>query len=207
MKSDDWMLFQKEDEKKYGPITSSAKKLYLTSDSSESFLENAARQVSEIADISIEVPRRVFHSFEGLEHRLEKFGESRGVSFVNDSKSTTPASLIWALSRYADHSVVLIAGGRVKTPSFVECLPLLRQKAKKIIVIGDARDLMLKEWSALQPTAAATLEEACSLAKKSAEKGDTILFSPACSSFDMFKNYVDRGNQFKFLINQFIAKN
>ena len=200
MKSDDWMLFQKEDEKKYGPITSSAKKLYLTSDSTESLLENAARQVSEIADISIEVPRRVFHSFEGLEHRLENFLEVKGVSAVNDSKSTTPASLMWALGRYPDHSVVLITGGRVKTPSFAECLPLLRLKAKKIIVIGEARDLMLKEWAELHPHAAATLEEACSLVKKSAEKGDTILFSPACSSFDMFKNYVDRGNQFKALM-------
>lgn len=201
-----WALLQESDEKKYGFIVPErAHKRYLKQDSEESLLENAARQAAEIADISVEVTRRIFQDFEGLEHRLEKFSEKNGIAAVNDSKSTTPASLIWALGRYPDKSVVVITGGRVKTPSFLECLPALRQKAKKIIVIGEAREMMLREWHELNPVYAATLNEACKLSVSSAEKGDTILFSPACSSFDMFKSYIDRGAQFKHLTRTLLA--
>jgi len=200
MTPSDWALFQEEDEKNYGPIPSHAQKHYLHFDSNESLLESAARQVSEISDVSVEIPRRIFHSFQGLEHRLEKFLEKDGIQFVNDSKSTAPASLSYALSRYPDKSIVLITGGRVKTPSFMECFPTLKQKAKKIIVIGEARELMLREWKELNPVPAETLEQACQMSMKAAVSGDVILFSPACSSFDMFKSYVDRGNQFKQII-------
>jgi len=106
------------------------------------------------------------------------------------------------LERYPDQSVVLITGGRVKTPSFMECFPALKAKAKKIIVIGEARPMMLNEWAELNPESADSLAAACQTALASAKKGDTILFSPACSSFDMFKSYIDRGNQFKSLILQ-----
>ena len=181
MTETDWALYQKEDEQHYGPVPSPAQRHYLNSDTQESLLENAARLVSEIADISVEVPRRVFHTFQGLEHRLEKFWEKNGVQAVNDSKSTTPASLSYALSRYPDKGVVLITGGRVKTPSFMECLPSLRLRAKKIIVIGEARPMMQKEWAELNPEPAATLAEAVQKANQAAGKGDTILFSPACS--------------------------
>lgn len=198
----DWILLQQSDEKQYGPIRSSATKHYLNPVGQESLLENAARQVAELADVSFSVVDHVFRNFEGLEHRLEKFWDRDGVQAVNDSKSTTPASLIWALGRYADKSVVLITGGRVKTPSFMECLPALKTKVKKIIVIGEARPLMLKEWAELAPFPADSLEAACKLALQTAQQGDTILFSPACSSFDMFKSYIDRGNQFKSLIRQ-----
>ncbi len=200
MKPSDWMLIQKSDEDKYGPVRSEAAKSYLNSGENENLLENAARQTSEIADVSSVIINQVFKNFEGLEHRLEKVTGPNGVQAVNDSKSTTPASLIWALGRYPDKSVVLIAGGRVKTPSFAECLPALSQKAKKVIVIGEARTLMLKEWQEIRPQAAESLEEACRFAQAAAQNGDTILFSPACSSFDMFKSYVDRGNQFKSFI-------
>lgn len=197
-----WMLLPKSDEEKQGPLQTRAHKRYLVPEGDESLLQHTARQVAEIADVSFTVVDRVFQNFEGLEHRLEKFWEKDGVQAVNDSKSTTPASLIWALGRYADQSVVLITGGRVKTPSFKECLPALRAKAKKVIVIGEARDLMLKEWSELNPVAAISLENACAIAKQSATKGNTLLFSPACSSFDMFKSYIDRGNQFKQIISR-----
>ncbi len=206
MQSSDWMLVQKSDEEKYGPFNSAARKLYLKPEGTESLLENAARQTAEILKIHSDVSKQVLQSFEGLEHRLEKFWEQGGIQAVNDSKSTTPASLIWALERYPDKSVVLITGGRVKTPSFKECLPTLRQKEKKIIVIGEARDMMLKEWHELSPQAAESLESACHLARSFAQQGDTLLFSPACSSFDMFKSYIDRGNQFKALIRQTIKE-
>ncbi len=197
-----WILLQKTDEELYGPVQDRAHKRYLNPEGDESLLQHTARQVAEITDISFTIVDRVFKSFEGLEHRLEKFWDQNGVQAVNDSKSTTPASLIWALGRYPDKSVVLITGGRVKTPSFKECLPALRQKAKRVIVIGEARDLMTQEWSELSPIAATSLDDACSMAKKFATKGDTILFSPACSSFDMFKSYIDRGNQFKLIIRR-----
>ncbi len=200
MTGHDWMLIQKSDEEQYGPIRSAATKHYLNPVGQESLLENAARQVAEIADVSFAAVDHVFRNFEGLEHRLEKFAEKNGIQAVNDSKSTTPASLIWALGRYPDKSVVLITGGRVKTPSFKECLPALKAKAKKIVVIGEARPMMLKEWAELNPESAESLAAACKTAIASAQKGDIVLFSPACSSFDMFKSYIDRGNQFKTLI-------
>ena len=65
------------------------------------------------------------------------------------------------------------------------------------MVIGEARELMLREWAELTPQPVESLEAACRSAWQSAQKGDTLLFSPACSSFDMFKSYIDRGNQFK----------
>lgn len=202
MTEHDWMLIQKSDEDQYGPFRFAATKHYLNPVGQESLLENAARQVAEIADVSFSVVDHVFRNFEGLEHRLEKFWEHDGVQAVNDSKSTTPASLIWALGRYPDQSVVLITGGRVKTPSFMECLPALKAKAKKIVVIGEAQPMMLQEWAELNPHSAESLAAACKTAWASAKKGDTVLFSPACSSFDMFKSYIDRGNQFKALIRQ-----
>lgn len=200
MQPSDQIFLQKVDEIKYEPILTSAQKHYLVSEGNESLLESTVYQVANAVGVAKGVVTQVLGSFEGLEHRLEKFWDQGGVQAVNDSKSTTPASLMWALNRYADKSVVLITGGRVKTPSFKECLPALRTKSKKIIVIGEARPLMLSEWSELRPEAVDSLEAACRVARHSAQKGDTILFSPACSSFDMFKSYVDRGTQFKAVI-------
>jgi len=143
-----------------------------------------------------------------LEHRLETVGEWEGVHYVNDSKSTTPSSLLWALHRYPDSRVLLIAGGRAKSQDFDTVFDLLKIKAKHVFLIGEATGVLGQAWEGASPiTRCQSLEEACSLAIEKACEGDTVLFSPACSSFDMFKNYGERGEQFKEIIQKTVNPN
>ncbi len=149
--------------------------------------------------------RKALESFRGLEHRLEKFAEQDGVSFVNDSKATTTASLAWALEKYRDGMVVLICGGKYKTgvEDFRTLRELIRRKVRCAILIGVARPILKEAWEGTVPLVdAPTLEDACRLSLEQARNGDTVLLSPACASFDMFKNYQERGKMFKELIRK-----
>jgi len=153
-----------------------------------------------------EETERVLRNFEGLEHRLEEVGRSNEIVYVNDSKSTTPASLSWALEKYHDKRVILIAGGRPKSSSFGGCRGLVERAVKKAILIGEARPLLLLEWrGACDLFETNELRLAVAEAHRNAVRGDTILFSPGCSSFDMFKNYDQRGRAFKKLVRDMFA--
>jgi len=151
---------------------------------------------------------RALADFQGLEHRMEKFAEQDGVAFVNDSKATTTASLAWALEKFADGTVVLLCGGKYKTDvkDFKGLRDVIARKVRCAVLIGVARPIMKEAWQGVVPMAEAeSLEEACRLSLEKARNGDTVLLSPACASFDMFKNYQERGRLFKETILKRLA--
>jgi UDP-N-acetylmuramoylalanine--D-glutamate ligase len=142
----------------------------------------------------------VLENFPGVEHRLEAVRTIDGIQFVNDSKATTVAALGFALRSFSE-PIVLIAGGKDKGGDFSELNELLKKHAHTVVVIGEAAGRMKEAWKKVLPVFdAASLDEAVDTAHKLAEAGDVVLLSPACSSFDMFKDYEDRGRQFKSIV-------
>lgn len=139
----------------------------------------------------------VLNRFEGLEHRLEFVREIGGVRFYNDSKGTNVGSVVKSLQSFSQ-PVVLIAGGKDKNGDLSPLKELIRSRVKRLILIGEAKERMAEEFSPLTDTGeAGTLEEAVLLAYRTANRGEVVLLSPACSSFDMFKDYKERGKVFK----------
>jgi UDP-N-acetylmuramoylalanine--D-glutamate ligase len=139
----------------------------------------------------------VLNRFEGLEHRLEFVREIDGVLFYNDSKGTNVGSVVKSLESFSE-PVILIAGGKDKNGDLSPLRELIRSRVKQLILIGEAKERMGRELGGLTDTAMAqTLEDAVRLAYQTAKKGEVVLLSPACSSFDMFKDYKERGKVFK----------
>jgi UDP-N-acetylmuramoylalanine--D-glutamate ligase len=144
--------------------------------------------------------------FGGLPHRVEFAGEVRGVRFYNDSKSTTAESVLVAVSAF-DGKVHLIAGGRDKGCDFSVVTPAIRKHVRDIVLIGEAADRMQAQWEGAAPVfRAATLEEAVAVSARRANPGEVVVFSPGCSSFDMFANYEERGAVFKKIVAAFAAE-
>ena len=144
-----------------------------------------------------EVIRRVVTTFPGLEHALELVRERRGVRFVNDSKGTNVDATLKALEGI-DRPIWLIAGGRDKGGDFSRLTETVRQRVKHAILIGEAAPLLKGAWAgATTMTEAKSLRDAVEWAAREAAAGDVVLMSPACASFDMFRDYQDRGRQFK----------
>jgi len=139
----------------------------------------------------------VLNRFEGLEHRLEFVREIKGVCFYNDSKGTNVGSVVKSLQSFSK-PVILIAGGKDKNGDLSPLRELIRSRVKQLILIGEAKERMGRELRGLTTSVTTqTLEEAVLLAYRTAKKGDVVLLSPACSSFDMFKDYKERGRVFK----------
>lgn len=164
-----------------------------------------AREVANILGIQDEGCARVFKDFKGVEHRLELVRQIDGVSFINDSKATTAEAAIWALESL-NSPVIMICGGRDKNIDYSVVAPFIRQKVKKMIIIGEARAKLKKTFeSVVALEEYATLPDAVSRAKEIAQKGDNVLLSPMCTSFDMFANYEERGRCFKELVHSLPA--
>lgn len=160
----------------------------------------AIREVARLYQIDPKVTQSVLDYFSGLEHRFEDVGTVLGVRYINDSKSTTIASLAWALERVGEKAI-LIAGGRHKGGDFRFLRELVRKKLKFLIAIGEAKKEIEQAFGDLVSVYAAdTLEEALRVARSASRPGETVLFSPACASFDMFQDYQDRGRQFKGIL-------
>jgi UDP-N-acetylmuramoylalanine--D-glutamate ligase len=148
-----------------------------------------------------EVIHRVVSTFPGLEHALELVRERRSVRFVNDSKGTNVDATLKALEGI-DHPIWLIAGGRDKGGDFSRLTDAVRQRVKHVILIGEAAPLLKKAWAgATTMSEAGSLREAVEFAAREASAGDVVLMSPACASFDMFRDYQDRGRQFKAAVH------
>jgi UDP-N-acetylmuramoylalanine--D-glutamate ligase len=138
--------------------------------------------------------------YKPLPHRLEKVAEIAGVTFLNDSKATNIDALEKALQAMRS-PVVLLAGGKDKGLDFEGLRPLLREKVKAVVLIGQMTGKLLTAWNSAVPCfRAATLADAVDQTQKLASAGDVVLFSPGCSSFDMFKDFEDRGDQFRALV-------
>ena len=132
-----------------------------------------------------------------LPHRCERVGEVDGVVFINDSKATNLDALAKALESQS-RPVILIAGGKDKGFPFDSIAELVKRKVKHAVLIGEMAERIEQSWSPVVGCIRAkNLADAIDAARRNAISGDTVLFSPGTSSFDMFKNYADRGNQFR----------
>jgi UDP-N-acetylmuramoylalanine--D-glutamate ligase len=136
--------------------------------------------------------------FEGAPHRLEKVLKIGGVQFINDSKATNINATYYALDSMK-RPTVWIVGGEDKGNDYMELMPLVRENVKAIVCLGVDNSKIINTYKNVMPIIVETkgAEEAVKVAYKLAEKGDNVLLSPACASFDLFKNYEDRGDQFK----------
>jgi UDP-N-acetylmuramoylalanine--D-glutamate ligase len=135
-------------------------------------------------------------AFRGLPHRMELVGELDGVRFYDDSKATNVGSVVGSLTGF-ERPVVLIAGGKDKGGDYAPLLPVLRQVTHDVVLIGAAADKMEKALRGAVPLHRATdLTEAVAVAAGLARSGDAVVLSPACSSYDMFKNFEERGRVF-----------
>ena len=162
----------------------------------------ASAIVARAMEIRSDVVRESLTSFEGVPHRLETVRTVNGVDFVNDSKATNVNAVWYALESFAGN-VILIAGGRDKGNDYEPLKRLVAEKVKGIVAIGEGADAVERELGphTERVARADSLEEAIQYARLMAEPGDTVLLSPACSSFDMFENYEDRGDTFKRLVH------
>lgn len=150
------------------------------------------------ADAVIETCRR----FPGLEHRLEFVREVGGVTFVNDSKGTNVGAVVKSIESFSQ-PIVLIAGGRDKHGDFSVLAPLVRERVKAVVLIGEARETIRKALSGVtQVVAEDAFAGAVRRARDLASPGDVVLLSPACASFDMFRDFEDRGRQFKKIVGE-----
>jgi UDP-N-acetylmuramoylalanine--D-glutamate ligase len=146
--------------------------------------------------------RRGALSFVGLPHRLEQVAAVDGVTYINDSKATTVDSVLRALESYSG-SLILIMGGRHKGAPYTPLASLVRERARGIVVLGEAAELIASDLEgSCKVWRASSLEEAVTLCRRMARPGDTVLLSPGCSSFDMFTDYEDRGNRFKQIVRR-----
>jgi UDP-N-acetylmuramoylalanine--D-glutamate ligase len=157
----------------------------------------AAALIGHSFGISAAKMQRAVKGFRGLEHRLEKVLSLKGVDFINDSKATTVDATIKALDSFS-RKTILIIGGRDKGDDFTRLRRPVKQKVCQIILIGEAKDIIKKALEGVAPMAlASSMKEAVSLAFEAASFRSVVLLAPACASFDMFKNYEDRGLVFK----------
>lgn len=154
-------------------------------------------------DIRKEKIREAVSTFQSLEHRMEPVATVRGVEFINDSKATNVNSTWYALESMT-RPVVLILGGVDKGNDYSLLLPLVEEKVKAIVCLGTDNTKIHAAFegkvASLVDTSSA--EEAVQAAFRCAAKGDVVLLSPACASFDLFKNYEDRGQQFKKAVRE-----
>ena len=158
----------------------------------------AAITVSDLLKIDNEIIRDSLLTFSGLPHRLENFLKIQGVNYINDSKATNVNAAFYALDSMMSPTV-WIAGGVDKGNDYSELLPLVREKVKAIICLGIDNTKLIETFKPVIEIIIETesITEAVKVANKIAEKKDNVLLSPACSSFDLFKDYQDRGDQFK----------
>lgn len=144
----------------------------------------------------------VLYSFKGLPYRLEFLGKVKGLEVYNDAKSTTVNALISALKSFENKRIILIVGGKDKGDDFRAAIPYM-QNVKLVLAIGETREKIREAFKDfVKVITCSSLEEAVDKAFESAKEGEVLLFSPACSSFDMFSNYVERGERFKELIEK-----
>jgi len=167
-------------------------------------LENlmAAIAGGKICGCPSEALQKVMEEFPGLEHRLEWVRDIDGVSFFNDSKGTNVGSVVKSLMSFRE-PVWLIAGGKDKGGDYSPLKNIIVTQVKGMALIGEAQKRMLEALGGLTETVQLdTLEEAVHWAFSKASPGDVVLLSPACSSFDMFENYQDRGKRFKTIVQE-----
>jgi len=156
----------------------------------------AALALGKVVGLSVESMTEALKTFKGLDHRMQKVACVNGVSWVNDSKATNIGACVAALQGYR-HKVVLIAGGDAKGANMSQLVPAIKDKAKCVVLIGKDAALIENAMEGCVPAyRVETVKDAVNLAAELAEQGESVLLSPACASFDQFKNYQERGDKF-----------
>ncbi|MFD0963492.1 UDP-N-acetylmuramoyl-L-alanine--D-glutamate ligase [Pseudofulvibacter geojedonensis] len=158
----------------------------------------AAAAVANLLKIRKSTIRESLSNFQGVEHRLEKVLKIQNVQYINDSKATNVNATFYALDSM-QVPTVWIVGGVDKGNDYAELLPLVNEKVKAIICLGSDNEKLKYVFNGTVDVLVETdsMEEAVKMAYKIADKGENVLLSPACASFDLFDNYEDRGRQFK----------
>jgi UDP-N-acetylmuramoylalanine--D-glutamate ligase len=162
-------------------------------------LENALAAIlgARLMGAIPEAVQKTLLTFKGFGHRLEYIGQVKGIRFYDDSKATNVGAVVKALEGF-DRPIILIAGGRDKGGDYLPLKELVQAKVKAMVLIGEARDIIREQLGGLTKTEyAGILEEAVLWAFQQGQSGDVVLLSPACSSFDMFQDYIHRGNVFQ----------
>lgn len=158
------------------------------------------------AGVSLENIKKVLVTFEGVEHRLEYVTSIAGVAYYNDSKATNPDSTIKALEAFSG-GIVLLAGGHDKHTDLTAMMKLVKEKTAALILLGEAKERFFAEAQKAGVTniyLVETFEAAVDLAYNIAKKPQVVVLSPACSSFDMFDNFPQRGEYFKKLVRNLV---
>ncbi|HCQ13526.1 UDP-N-acetylmuramoyl-L-alanine--D-glutamate ligase [Flavobacterium sp.] len=158
----------------------------------------AATSVANILRIRKQTIRESLSNFQGVEHRLEKVLKIHNVQYINDSKATNVNATFFALDSM-NTPTVWIVGGVDKGNDYAELMPLVHEKVKAIICLGVDNKKIIDAFGNVvdMMVEVDNMKDAVNTARHIAEKGDSVLLSPACASFDLFENYEDRGNQFK----------
>jgi UDP-N-acetylmuramoylalanine--D-glutamate ligase len=157
----------------------------------------AAAAVASIVGVDAAAMTRAVETFEGLEHALERVREIAGVRFVNDSKATNIESALRAIQSF-DAGLVVILGGKFKGGNFADLRDVLVAKNAVVVAIGEATPMIRDAFrGAVRVLDAADMSAAVRTAFASAAPGHTVLLAPACASFDMFRDYAERGRVFK----------
>ncbi len=153
--------------------------------------------------VSAKAIQSVIDTFKGVAHRIEFVRKKDGVYFFNDSKGTNVMSVKRALAAFNSSSIILIAGGKDKNMDFTPLCNLVQTKCKILILLGEAKEKINRAIGDFAETyLVGTFEEAILLSYQKSRNGDIILLSPGCASYDMFRNFEERGDYFKKLVNQ-----
>ena len=164
----------------------------------------AAVTAAKILNVSNECIAKVLPDLRGIEHRLEKVSVIEGVAYYNDSKATNIESVIAAIQSFAK-PIILILGGEDKNTNFNSLTPFINNNIKKIVSYGKANNkISIALRDAVELKKVFSLRDAVDECKKSAVSGDVILLSPGCASFDQFRNYEHRGNEFKKIVKNVV---
>ena len=161
----------------------------------------AALAIGHALDVEFDLMAGAVVGYTAPAHRCEFVRELDGVRWINDSKATNLDAMEMAI-RSQSSPVVLIAGGKDKGFEFDAIALLIRKRVRAAVLIGEMKDRIAKSWAGVDCHKVPTLEEAVARAAQLARAGDVVLFSPGTSSFDMFRNYGERGNLFKAQTHQ-----
>lgn len=164
----------------------------------------AAAAMAAVYGVPMEIIRETVKAFKGVAHRIEFVAEKNGVAYYNDSKGTNPDAAIKGIQAM-NRQTVLIGGGYDKDSSYDEWIEAFDGKVKKLVLVGATREKIAKTAHRLgfmDTVFADSFEEAVQISVDTACPGDAVLLSPACASWGMFKNYEERGDKFKELVNQ-----
>ncbi|MCD6080403.1 MAG: UDP-N-acetylmuramoyl-L-alanine--D-glutamate ligase [Candidatus Omnitrophica bacterium] len=159
--------------------------------------------ITQILGIDKMFSIRELKKLKNLKHRQELVGEINGVKFINDSKATNPHATLWALENI-NSEIILIAGGRDKNMDFKIVRESVAEKVKALVLIGESKEKITTELGGFveEIKYARDLRQAVTLSYQLAKPGDCVLLSPMCASFDMFKNYEQRGEMFKKFVRE-----